>query len=177
MAMTMRDITKSDGKIRFNANGVKYEYIPSERALWRRDGDQFTLSSHLTELDHQAILNASAGITTLSWSPGAPEFGQTLAPPKLDVSQAMQVTLGRIPRSEKGRVSGIGVMPVMQRVNFDKTYKRPASSNPFDVMPDTPKEMLDFVTNAIAVFGVIKRDWQKRPARRHPSRESQRVRW
>lgn len=155
MAMTMRDITKSDGKIRFTSNGVKYEYIPAIRALWRIDGDNVVLAneSGWSQLDHQSILNGTAGLVNLGYNPDDPAFGETLPAPKLDILPIQKQVLGKIPRNEKSLVRGIGHMPVMLKVNFDKTYKKPTSSNPFGDMPTDQEELLAFVQNAMAVFG------------------------
>tara|TARA_Y100000588_G_scaffold390471_1_gene496066 strand:+ start:1150 stop:1692 length:543 start_codon:yes stop_codon:yes gene_type:complete len=162
MAMTVRQVTKSDGKIRFVSSDINYEYIPGERALWRINGDQFTLVNTLTEVEHQALLDATShnsiggNVELLGWDESKPvgdAFQKIEENFKIDVLPVQKQVLGKIPsRFEGGGVSGIGKVPSPQRVNFAKQDKVDTVKNLLDVqMPSTTRDLYDFILNAIEI--------------------------
>lgn len=80
---------------------------------------------------------------------------------KVDLSPIVKLTLGRIPvmRNNK-RVTGIGVIPRMQRVDFTKTIPIPKKRFLAD-MPTTPQELSDFINDYNSVDAAIAKGFNK----------------
>ena len=162
--MGVRNVTTSDGVYTYSEYGNTYKYYADSRSLYMVTYFKGDPSYHFersidSDVQHQQLLDKLNGDQN---NPVIPVI--TNAPPKLDpgtklpdlpapkyVPDPEGMILGRVPQTVRFRVSGIGVVPSINPVVMDKSYRPKKFS--FKDMPDNPEELQEYVRQVISAGG------------------------
>ena len=160
--MAVTNVTTSDGVYTFNEFGNTYKYYASSRVMYMVTFDDgspsFLLERRVdSEYEHQQLLDRLTGGSTSNSvlpviSDPAPFYGTSPDLPTMDspkyVPDPEGMILGRIPQTVRFRVGGIGVVPSINPVIMDKSYKPKKFS--FKDMPENPEELQEYVRQVVS---------------------------
>lgn len=160
MGYNLSNVVASEGHYRFYQSGTRYEYWPDSRDMYRLTYQAnewtFIYLGKVEEVQHQQLINAlSVGGEVGSATPVEPDPVFTipmvpqvppLSPPKF-IPSPTSVVLGKVPQTSQYRASGIGVVPGISPVRFDKSY-RPKTVD-MKKIPDSAEGMWEFIRNVV----------------------------
>jgi hypothetical protein len=166
-SMAVTNVKTSDGVYTFTEFGNTYKYYASSRVLYMVTYFKGDPSYHFergiqSDLEHQKLLDSLTGKSTdnpilpvVSNPPPrlhSPKDDIGLGPmnPPKYVPDPVGMLLGRVPQTVQYRVSGIGVVPSINPVVMDKSYRPKKFS--FNDMPESPEELQEYISQVGQIY-------------------------
>jgi len=161
--MAITNIKTSDGVYTYTQYGNTYQYYADSRSLYMVTYFKGDPSYHFervvnSDVEHQRILdslNSSSSNPVLpvitnpppKVSPKDDPIGLVPVDPPKYVPDPEGMILGRVPQTVQYRVAGIGVVPSINPVVMDRSYRPKKFS--FKDMPDNPEELQEYVRQVV----------------------------
>lgn len=167
-SMAITNVTTSDGVYTYMEFGNTYKYYASSRVVYMvtmfNGSPSFNFERRVdTDVEHQKLLDRLTGRS--SDNPVLPVITDpppmlspkddigvglgTMDPPKY-VPDPVGMILGRVPQTVRYRVGGIGVVPSINPVIMDKSYRPKKFS--FNDMPNSPEELQEYISQVGQIY-------------------------
>tara|TARA_Y100000588_G_scaffold360653_1_gene420751 strand:+ start:716 stop:1282 length:567 start_codon:yes stop_codon:yes gene_type:complete len=168
MSISLTNVHTSGGNYRFTESGTRFEYWPSSGDLYRLTplGGEWTFQFVRTVqgvVNRQQLLDALSKQVDQGFNTNDPNLdpsgypvtqpvGGTWGTPAIGSPRYVPVplhefVLGTVPQTVQNRVGGIGVVPGISPVRFDKSY-RPKQVD-MHTIPTTAEGMWEFIRNVV----------------------------